>query len=340
MSVEELFDAVIALLEQHNKAVGDFGKVDTTEFILAVKASGTTTPETLKSLSHEQILDCLPVAKLANGKEIKPTVLAKSIAKIWRAGINDGEESLATTPSVVSEKKASKMTLPELVACFDPEDFTNAVGKRLSEISKCQAFIVYDSGRSVNVQATCYLLSEIKKGFEGRKVYEGKEVFKIGDLPCNYAEENPLYPGRPLRPDGTCDQTNRSWEGVPKNVRQLIFLAVKSKEIEVNSPGGIDRANNVLDLAMSSTAFTSIKARYFKAGIEFDRLEKLGQLPPLLIPLKIEGQKNPFGGGIKVQRGLTIKSESGHYIKMNDENQDQASWVAKYDPNQMYWYKK
>lgn len=334
--LEGLFKAAEAVIEQHNASAGDAGKVDAKEFIACVQMSGASTPESLKSFSHEQILEYLPVFKVGS-KEVKPFVLAKNIAKAWRVDANTpavegkaGDWQLHKIGSVVSEKKAGKMSLLELIVSLDPEESTSPVAKRLKEMSKGQKFIVFSSGRTILVDATLELLKELKQGYTSRDQYKGKETYAIGDLPDNYAEENPLYPGRPLRPDGTCDQTNRSWAGIPKNVRQLIRLALSTKEIDVNSPGGHARANDVLDL-VTGNGFEKLGERFFKAKIQFDRVEKIGGLPNLLIPLgkPVGVGANPFDQGEKVvwERQLpppppkkTPKPQNGQPIwRVNDQ---------------------
>jgi len=283
-ALEALFKAAEAVIEQHNTSLtSDVGKVDAKAFLTCVQLSGASSPEALKSFSHEQILEYLPTFKVGN-TEVKPFVLAKNIAKAWRVDSTPSDNSDEPAGRIVSDKKAAKMSLPELVIAFDPEEPTNPVAKRLKEISKGQKFIVYSSGRTVFVEATTVLLKEIKQGYTHRDQYEGKETYAIGDLPDNYVDENPLYPGRPLRPDGTCDQTNRSWSGIAKNVRQLVRLALLTKEIDIHSAGGHARANDVLDL-VTEGSFDKLCKRYFKAKIQFDRDEKLGALPILLIPL-------------------------------------------------------
>lgn len=302
-ALEALFKAAEAVIEQHNSSlVGDVEKVDAKQFITCVQLSGASSPEALKSFSHEQILEYLPTFKVGT-KEVKPFILAKNIAKVWR---NDtAQPSGSTDESVgraVSDKKAAKLSLHELVVFFDPEEPTNPVAKRLKEISKGQKFIIYSTGRTVDAEATTELLKELKQGYTSREQYNGKETYAVGDLPDNYVDENPLYPGRPLRPDGTCDQTNRSWAGIAKNIRQLIRLALLSKEIDIHSAGGHARANDVLDLVTDGNVFDKLSKRYFKAKIQFDRDEKIGNLPILLIPLgkPVGVGAGPFDQGEKV----------------------------------------
>ena len=290
MSIQEMYDAALAVIKEHNSVIGQGnpGFIDPDKFLPCIKAAGGTTEDRLKSLSYEDILACMP----SDGVTVKPIAIAKDIAKIFR-----GKEDTKAENRPVSAKKAEKMTLLELVQNYDPEE-DNLVSKRLKEVSRNEPFIVFASGRIIDIDTTLKLLQEVKQGYEGRQNTdvngEPKEVYRVGGLPDNFVDENPLYRNRPLRPDGTCDQTGRSWNGVNMKVRQLIRLAIETDELTVS----IEKAHDVLDLVMSDSPWNKLVGRYRKAAVEFKRLEGMGKLPMLKLVLKkdkggSEG-KNPF----------------------------------------------
>jgi hypothetical protein len=111
-----------------------------------------------------------------------------------------------------------------------------------------------------------------------------KPLYRVGEKPDNLVDENPLYPGRALRPDGTCDQLNRSWAGVSLKIRQLAYLAVK--ETKEHLVGTIS-AHDTLDhaLALSTQAWEWLSSRYPKAAMLYAEKEKQGTLPTLKIEL-------------------------------------------------------
>lgn len=298
MTLQSRFDAALAIIREHNDAVGGEGKpgyVDSEKFSNTLKAIGGTTEDRLKSLSYEDILECLPAYE-----GVKPRLLAKEIAKAFR-GKDETTTNVSNEKRPVSSKTAERMTMRELVEAFDPENSDNAVGQQLAKIAKGQAFIVYSSGRSVDVESTLKLLQEVKQGYPGRSDYTTPAgilpVYKLGDLPNNFADENPLYVDRPLRPDGTCDQTGRSWEGVSLEVRQLVKIAVSLGEIDVN----IDTAHDILDIALTADAMNKLRTRYRKSSLRFDELSQVGKLPTLKLTLgsHVKGTR-PFDEGKKV----------------------------------------
>lgn len=305
MSIQEKFDAARSVVEQHNVVLGGetaSGYVNPDNFINCIKLAGGTTEDRLKALSYEEILLCLPHG-LAGGPPIKPIGLAKDIAKIFR-GREDSTNTHEARP--VSAKKADKMTLRELVESYDPEESENPVGKRLKEISRGEKFIVFANGRAVDVETTVKLLSEVKGGYDGRENIEVtgeiKEIHRVGDLPDNFVEENPLYRNRPLRPDGTCDQTNRSWNGVTMQVRQLMRVAMDNGSLKDIS---FERVHDIMDMAMDADAFNKFAKRYPAAAVEFKKLESVGKLPTLKLILKKDkgaGRTNrPFDNAKKVE---------------------------------------
>ena len=193
------------------------------------------------------------------------------------------------------------MTPAELVAAYDPEEPSNAVGRRLNTMANNEPFVVFESGRVVDTITTLKLLLEIKQSrLAGRERIEVngdiRRVYKIGQLPDLMIEEDPLYPGRPLRPDGTCDQTGRSWAGISMEVRQLIRLAVETNELDVS----IESAHNVMDLIMKGEdAAKRLRARYQKAAIKFDELNKCGNLPKLIMSVG-QNKRTGLGDGTRV----------------------------------------
>jgi hypothetical protein len=322
MSYQDRIDAVIALVREHNVAIGqtpdgkpNLGFIDPDKLITCIKASGGITEDRLKAMSYEDILICLPPVETPNGKQ-PPVIVAKEIAKIFR-GKEDPAPADEKRP--ISGKKADRMTPRELVEAFDPEEPTSSVGKRLSNMSKGKAFIIYESGRKVDTVNTLKVLLEVKSGYpEVAQLKIGnsvKKVYRIGELPNNFADENPLYVGRPLRPDGTCDQTGRSWEGISMEVRQLIRLAMTTGELKIDN---IDTAHNVLDLVVRPDAANLIKFRYQKAAVLFD--EKPDDRPKLKITLdaveskesqdNLKGNHSPFDDGRRV---VWAPSPDGHY---------------------------
>lgn len=311
MSYQEKIDAILAIIREHNDAVGkdNPGYVDEEKFIKSLKAFGATSEQDLSSLSWEKITDLL-VPSTIEGNVIKPEGLARKISKNWRG--SKTEESSA--PVYVSSKKATRMSPRELLEAFDPEEPDSAAGKRLKSLSKNQPFLIYKQGRIVDVNASLTLLMEVKQGYPARQVYEQKKVYAIGELPEAYAEENPLYPGRPLRPDGSCDQLNRSWDGISTEIRQFVRVMLECKDYKMATR---ENGHYILDLITTNKdALSLLKDRYQNATVQFEERKNTNSLPSLLVPLSSQGGKkiNPFDKGMKVEWYAPPTLNSNFYV--------------------------
>lgn len=308
MIVDTKFTRVRSVLVEHNSEIGENnpGYVNVDEFFSCIKVLGGTSEERLRRFSHEEIAECLPTVhiggttaegpgkKPTGGRDVKQMILAKEIAGIFREkGASDSETGQQRP---VTSRKAERMTLEELVNAYDPTEADSPVAERLAKISHGENFLVYSVGREVDVKTTLSLLKEVKQGYAGRdKITSNgvlKKVYSIGYLPENYADENPIYPGRPLRPDGTCDQTNRSWEGVDLKLRQLARIAVDRGDIKVTR----ETSHDVLDLLVGVEPLEAFSRRYADAVIAYDELSEQDKLPRLRIILSRYEGADPQGG--------------------------------------------
>lgn len=289
MSYDSKITQVKDLVSTHNSNVDDSSKVDFEKIMENLRKMGGTSEQALKSVSWEDLQSCgLPV------------ILARTASKIFRQ--EDGDES-GSSSVYVSTKKASMLTPQELIERYNPKDANNSVGKRLNELSNGKAFIVFNDNGKVIVDSSTKLLEDIMNGlpevdtaFVSGRPYP---VFRVGDRFEVYADENPLYPGRPLRSGETCDQTGRSWSGVSMDIRQLLYIAVmQTKELEIDK---VANASDIMDKVMSQgCTLDSLRSRYPKASKLYDALSKVGKLPILKIKIELGNslnnrQNNPFG---------------------------------------------
>ncbi len=277
MSYEDKTANAARLLEAHYKTL-NLSEEEITQKVLyfsgKLKELGATTEEGLRLLTWEDLeKDCA-----------LPRIIAKQVAEVFR--VKPEEPKVTHT----SARMAERMGPGELLGRYNPQE-EDAVAKRLLDLSKGQPCIVFADG-VVDAETSGTLLDEIRRGFPPREsiVVGGvpRRIYKVGERPDNLVDENPIYPGRPLRPDGTCDQTNRSWAGVPLSTRQLVRLAVEAGEIKVS----IDKAHDILDMVMGTwegeegaTRMSKLMTRFQKAGLRYQELKGTGNLPTLRIPL-------------------------------------------------------
>lgn len=295
-SYDAKIQKVEAIVSQFNQAQ-KIQKVDEGSFRSKLEALGATTNEALSYLTVEDLFHGPNPTSL-------PPVLARQIVAILKEKSEDkGQEK----PAWISARMVDRMRYDQLLAHYDPDD-ANPVSRKLTDLSKGEPCIVFLPTGGVDQETSCMLLLEIRKGYSGRPngiVQVGtsfRKIHKVGENPDRVFEENPLYKGRALRPDGTCDQLNRSWNDVSMEIRQLFWLAIN--ETQEFGLVNIDRAHQALDLALTK-AVSLIKVRYPQAAAMLEEKTEEGAAPTLKIkagkaskPTNIEnGNNSPFGIG-------------------------------------------
>jgi hypothetical protein len=276
MSHTDKIAAARSVLEQFNSSAPKEKQVDIERFFKQLEESGGVTEEILREATWEDIENCG-----------LPRLLAKRIASIFRQATPVGEAQTTPTPvtSYVSEKKAARMTPKELIEAYDSNEVDSPVANELHKRSEGKRFLFVNDDNTVSVEASLAEFFAIRRGHPEREVAKanGKTytLRRVKDRPAELAEENPIYRGRALRPDGSCDQTNRSWANVPDVVRQLVYLAIHDTgEAKVSN---LDAANDMIDRAIAPNAETLLRDRYVRSAARFDELKKLGELPKLKV---------------------------------------------------------
>lgn len=306
MSFDSKLNSIVSIIENHNTVIGgkdQKGYVDFEEFSKKLKILGATTEEILKSLSHEEILDCLP-----SFDNVKPKLLAKEIAKVFR-----GKETLTSVN--LSSRRVDALSLEELISIYDPKNPNSNVGKKLAEESKNLPFLVFNPDGTIWIEKSLLLLNELRQGYPPRELFLCNSnvfrIYKVGDNPENYVNENPIYHGRALRLDETCDQTNRSWEGVPLEVRQLVHIITSNTRRGTCS---LEEANNFIDICVSIDAFQKLGQRYPTELLLFKESKSVGTLPTLKIKLnQNQSEKNSNNGEFWVGKKITLENGPLHF---------------------------
>lgn len=268
---EEKLAQARSRIEEHNTRVTT--PVIILNFFEKLTEGGGTTDEALAACTWEDLQDCG-----------LPRLLARVVAEIFRH--KETTVSEKPRPRPVTPSRAQMMTVEDLCGHYDPREADNPVGKRLAEISKGKRCVVFVQDGTVNVSATTTLVDELRDGEPERDFYSvdgsPERIYRIGERPDQIALKNPLYPDLMLRRDETCTKTNRSWQGIPDDVRVLVYLAVtKTREIKIAS---VSDAHAVLDLVGSGEdASQKTMGRYPNAIVEYQRLKATESLPSLKV---------------------------------------------------------
>lgn len=281
MSYDSKIEFAHNIIEQHNTNVKE-NPIDFDNFVKELKKMGGSSEDALKAVSFEDLQECG-----------LPKIMARRVAHLFRKDV----EGSSSNTNYISSRRVQMLNPKELIQYYDPKDSDNAVGKRLSEISDNKPFVVFDDRGDILVNESNTILEDIRKGLEPISTYfhNGRplHVYRVGENPDCYADENPIYTGKALRSGEVCDQTGRSWKGVSQEIRQLLHIAViETKEIKIET---VYDANNILDRVISDKwDFDYFRGRYPNSSKKYDELLKIGRLPLLKIKLgkRLSDKKN------------------------------------------------
>lgn len=236
-----------------------------------------------------------------------PKIKARRISRIFRAGCVPLPDELEQPQKVVVDitcnpsEHAKTLTPVQLVEHYDPDNPTNPYGVKLQQDANGHRCIVFNHDGTLNVELTKRLVDEIcnlQYPERGTVNVEGvpAPVYFVGIRPNRYANENPAQPGTPLRPDG-CSDKGVEWGNLPLEIRQLVYLGVKSGELKDDEFDLFEKVDGKF--------FAQIAKRCSNAAIKFKELEQLGTLPQLKIRLgggsgHATDHNNPFTRGHRV----------------------------------------
>jgi hypothetical protein len=292
MSYDSKISTARQAIETHNNTVEAKYKVDFDAFLSNLQRFGGTSEEVLRAVTWEDLEKCGA-----------PVILARRLAFVFREqGDSDSGKS-----SWVSDRKAAEMPIKELLERYNPREVSNPIANRLKALSKNQACIVFTEEVSVNVECSARLLKDLQDGMPPVPIVYFNDlpckVYKIGECPDRFFDENPVYKGQALRSGETCGESGVSWKGVSTEIKQLIFIAANiTNEIKVDVPADVVDLMEIVSKASGN--YAKLAKRYPKAALELDSMKKAGNPPILKITCgsgnaKDQKNNNPFGKNVK-----------------------------------------
>lgn len=224
-----------------------------------------------------------------------PNALARRLVQVFR---DQDAASGGTSIRRITPNNAGDANIEDLVAAYDPKRSTTPAAEELRKRTQGQPCIAFRSDGTVDRETTVREVSAVANGEPPREhaIVEGRpaKLYPVGTMPPQTADEHPLKRGESLRKDGT-DPLGLDWGGIALNIRQLLRLAVESRELSISGP---DDTHDIYERASAQNAFETLRRRYVQASTRFDELEGLGQLPTLKIQRGgTPHVQDPFAGG-------------------------------------------
>lgn len=193
-----------------------------------------------------------------------------------------------------------------LLPLYDP---TKSINDPITRVLKTrfgeQPVIAFHEDGKVALEESGRYIADIEQGYHSADAIQvdGKlaKLWPIGSKPNTMVDEDPLFPGKPLR-NGYSTVNNRNWSDVVPAARQLCRIIVERGEIDVHNKEAVLRLLERAD--GSGHADTEdpvgippalIKA-YPEAELEYRERKAKDELPKLKVELgSLAKPNNPFG---------------------------------------------
>ncbi len=183
------------------------------------------------------------------------------------------------------------LPIEDLIKYYDPR-CKNKVYSVLKERYGDKPVIVFNSETDlIDVEETINYIYDHENGQGNETTHmvgnEIVELYKIGEIPNQIVDEDPAFPGVPLRKNRST--VNRvSWDGINIETRQFFRILVNRKDINPN--------NRMDVLNLLSNEWNKITTTFPEAHLEYKKLKKNNDLPKLRISLRENTSKmeNPF----------------------------------------------
>jgi len=181
----------------------------------------------------------------------------------------------------------------QLFKLYDPslpgDPITNALKKRFGD----KKVVAFKETGEVAVDETVAYVNDLEQSFPEQDaiMVDGSlsRLWPVGVKPDMQLEEDPLFPGQPLRQSRSI-VNHRNWSKVEHKARQLCRIILDRSEV---NPRDTDAVLRLIERA--EQGFDKLKVAYPAAELNFKELAKEDQLPRLKISNQAPSN-NPFGG--------------------------------------------
>lgn len=283
--------------------------------VKAVAAAIGTTPETVTELLKQwgietemglEMLDDDDVTKFGDFQNVfgkvddKPIPLAKlRLAYKFLKGGKKAEDRPSLDARTLELKNLGFKTRLEdadigtLIRLYDPskatDPVTNALKKRFGE-KKIIAF--KDTGEVAVAESVAYI-ADLEQSFPEQEAIEVDgsltRLWPIGIKPDMQLDEDPLFPGSPLRQNRSVIN-HRNWSKVEHKTRQLCRIVLDRSEVNPRDPDAVLRL-----IERAEQGFDKLKVAYPAAELDFKEMAKKDELPKLKVNVNQARSNDPFG---------------------------------------------
>lgn len=309
ISYDTVMAALKSRLEAHNgRLPAHIKKLEVQGILDAVMVQGGTDMDTLREFSAADFTACGFPTALAGAA--RTMIAGPPVSAPAPVAASHGQTAAQTivVRNVDIEAEMADASEVDLLARYN-HDKPGRIGVELTTRAKGMPFLGFAAG--VLDQAAS--LKRLQKIMKNKRVgdtmtlTDGQVVrpHLPGDLLVDEPEvRNPLFPDLALLDDMECERTGESWEGIDREVMQLLV-------IEAQRPGGrpwgsnVESARAVITAARLSNASIEFKRRYKDAAVALSEMPS-HEREALLIASRITSSSTSR----EATRGLPFASES------------------------------
>jgi hypothetical protein len=204
------------------------------------------------------------------------------------------DERTAQLQALGFKVKLGDLPTEQLLRLYDPAKPSDPVTQALKGRFGSAPLIAFRETGEIALQETLDYASGLEQNFPPQEtiMVDGAlaRLYAVGIKPDAMVDEDPLFPGRPLR-NGISVVNNRNWSKVDFKTRQLCRIIVNRGDVD---PDNRDATLRLVERAQAG--FVTLKEVYPEAHLEFRDAERQTKLPSLKISLTDAVKpNNPFG---------------------------------------------
>jgi len=232
----------------------------------------------------------VPVLRMAMKCLRGPTVNTKTVT-----------ESVDPEMATLKEKFGIKVRIEdieptELLPYYRPEKVSHPITSALRKRFGDKKVIVFkEDSKEIDVEATANYMSDLEQGFPEQDTVESTDgslsrLYPIGQVPNQMIEEDPLFPGQPLK-RGRSIVNRVNWSAIDKLSRQVCRILVERNDIDPNDRLAV---KSLMDSLKDVVEFAKT---YPEAVLDFKERKAKDELPKLTMTLQEASgtANNPFG---------------------------------------------
>jgi len=258
----------------------------------------------LQYLSDEEVTPFGDLRRIFGDEMGIPIAKLRMAMKSLR-GPKDSDKTDTIDPESVrlQHKYGIKMRLSnvdsvKLIEDYNPDKPTHPITIELKKRFEDKHVIAFKpDSKVVDVEATANYIADVEQGYVEEETIEVDGIlvrlYCIGEIPNQLIDEDPLFPGKPLK-RGRSVVNRINWSNIDEDTRRLCRIIVEEGSIDEDS------RSEVRELAkLASEGLKAVGEVYPEAYLEYRERKEKDDLPKLRLTLQEANgngkSNNPFG---------------------------------------------